>query len=133
MRAFQGKGSVLAPALRGLRDPGLWDDEERVIPNERIPKEVEQAIVCSFWLPWDASLTRNVNNLARRHGVSRGAVKRIWKRYGIRVQRRWRLDQGVAANARESTQFAASSQTGTDFAQMLSFRGSAKAGTVSWS
>ena len=85
---------------QGIR--GLWD-QEGVSPAEKIPEEVEQAIVedclyrnrLSLWLEWDASLNWNVRNLARRHGVSRSSVQRIWKKYGIRMQRYRNLDLGV--------------------------------------
>ena len=85
---------------QGVR--GLWD-VERVPSKERVPEAVEQAIVfdClyrprnSVWLEWDASLNWNVRNLARRHGVSRSSVERIWKKHGIRMQRYRHLDQGV--------------------------------------
>jgi len=85
---------------QGVR--GLWDIEGTA-PQERIPEAVEQAIVldCLYrnrlglWLEWDKSLNWNVRNLARRHGVSRSTVQRIWKKYGIRMQRSRHLDQGV--------------------------------------
>ena len=85
---------------QGIR--GLWDIAGTA-PQERVPEAVEQAIVfdclyrnrLSLWLDWDKSLNWNVRNLARRHGVSRSTVQRIWKKYGIRMQRSRHLDQGV--------------------------------------
>lgn len=87
-------------AQEGIR--GLWD-REGVLPAAEIPEPVERAIVedclytnrLSLWLEWDKSLNWNVRNLARRHGVSRSTVQRIWKKYGIRIQRSRHLDQGV--------------------------------------
>jgi len=69
----------------GIR--GLWDTEG-VLPQERIPEAVEQAIVfdClhrlrmsgefSDPMHWDPSINWNVRNLARRHGVSQATVQK---------------------------------------------------------
>ena len=88
----------------GIR--GLWDTEG-VLPQERIPEAVEQAIVfdCLYRprlsgdlfreMIWDPSINWNVRNLARRHRVSPATVQRVWKKYGIRMVRPHQSDHGV--------------------------------------
>ena len=88
----------------GIR--GLWD-RDGVLPRDRIPEEVEQAIVfdclyrsrlsgdVSVQMLWDPSINWNVRNLARRHGVSPATVQRIQKKHGVRMLRRWHVDNGV--------------------------------------
>jgi len=88
----------------GIR--GLWD-REGVLPRERIPQEVEQAIIfdCLYRprlsgdlfneMIWDPSINWSVRNLARRHGVSQATVQRVWKKHGIKMVRRHRSDRGV--------------------------------------
>jgi len=87
----------------GIR--GLWDREGG---SEGIPEEVERAIVedclyrprmsgsvCVEQMLVDPSINWNVRNLARRHGVSRSSVQRIWKKHGIRMRRHYHGDLGV--------------------------------------
>jgi hypothetical protein len=88
----------------GIR--GLWDTEG-VLPQDRIPEAVEQAIVSDcLYRPrmsgvfareriLGGSLTWNVRSLARRHGVSQATVQRVWKKYGIKMVRYYRMDRGV--------------------------------------
>jgi hypothetical protein len=75
----------------GIR--GLWDTEG-VLPQERIPAAVEQAIVFDclhrpglsgdlfLEMMWDSSINWNVRNLARRRGPA------VQKYLGIRKKRR---------------------------------------------
>lgn len=88
-------------AEQGIR--GLWD-VETVPPKERVPEAVELAVVddclfrprLSMWLNWDLrSFNWNVRNLALRHGISRASVQRIWKKYGIKMLRFHKRDQGI--------------------------------------
>jgi hypothetical protein len=91
-------------AEQGIR--GLWDVES-VPPQERVPEEIEQAVVFDcLYRPRlsgqvfvqqirDPSLTWNVKNLARRHGISAASVQRIRDKHGIRMRRLYRLDIGV--------------------------------------
>jgi hypothetical protein len=88
----------------GIR--GLWD-AEGVLPREPIPEEVEREIVSDcLYRPrmsgvfareriMGGSLTWNVRSLALRYGVSQATVQRVWKKYGIKMVRYYRLDRGV--------------------------------------
>jgi hypothetical protein len=83
------RGRFLAQGIRGL-----WD-VERVLLQERIPEAVEQAVVsdCLYsprlYMPWDGDPSRRwtVSNLAKRHGISRASIGRIWKKHGIQMAR----------------------------------------------
>ena len=89
---------------QGIR--GLWAIES-VPPRERVSEQIERAIVFDCLngprltgalyreMLWDPSLNWNVRNLARRHGVSPATVQRIWKKYGIHLDRAYKLDRGV--------------------------------------
>jgi hypothetical protein len=89
---------------QGIR--GLWD-REGVLPQDRIPEAVEQAIVFDCLngprlagalfpqMMGDKSFSWNVKNLARRHKVSQASVQRIWKKHGIRLLRYHKVDRGV--------------------------------------
>jgi hypothetical protein len=89
----------------GIR--GLWD-REGYLPAEPIPEAVERDIVeeclyrprlsgaaCIEQMLVDPSINWNVRNLARRHGISPASVQRIWKKYGVRMQRYRHIDRGV--------------------------------------
>jgi hypothetical protein len=88
----------------GIR--GLWD-AEGALPREPIPEEVEREIVSDcLYRPrmsgvfareriMGGSLTWNVRSLALRYGVSQATVQRVWKKYGIKMVRYYRLDRGV--------------------------------------
>ena len=82
------RGRFLAQGIRGL-----WD-VERVPPQERIPEDVEQAVVFDcLYRPRlstliednDPSLRWTVRNLALRYNISRASVGRIWQKHGIQM------------------------------------------------
>ena len=85
---------------QGIR--GLWDVES-IPPRQRIPEAVEQAIVfdclyrfrLSVWVDDDISLGWTARGMSLRHGVSPASVQRVWKKYGIVMQRLRHSDLGV--------------------------------------